>query len=51
MKKFLKYLFTRGIYGLSHQQVLIGLMIADIPFEENYKSILTEDDLDNGFTN
>lgn len=46
IKKFLKYLFTRGIYGLSHQQVLISLLIAGIPFEENYKSILTEDDLE-----
>lgn len=45
MKKFLKYLFTRGIYGLSHQQVLIGLMLIDIPFAATFKKILTEDDL------
>ena len=44
-KKFLKYLLTRGIYGVSHQQVLIALMVVDFTFDDKYKKILTEDDL------
>ena len=51
IKKFLKYLFTRGIFGVTHQQVLIALMIVDFTFDDKYKKILTEDDFDVGFTN
>lgn len=43
-KKFLKALLTRGIFGATHQQVLIALMIVDFTFDDKYKKILTEDD-------
>lgn len=45
-KKFLKYLLTRGIHGVSHQQVLIALMVVDFTFDDKYKKILTEDDFE-----
>lgn len=45
-KKFLKYLFSRGIFGLTHQQMLMALMIADFNFDDKYKAILTVDDFD-----
>lgn len=45
-KKFLKYLLTRGILGVTHQQVLIALMVVDFTFDDQYKKILTEDDFE-----
>ena len=44
IKKFLKYLFSRGIFGLTHQQMIMALMIADFSFDNKYKTILTVDD-------
>lgn len=44
IKKFLKYVLTRGIYGVSHQQVLMALLVVDFPFDNKYKKVLTEDD-------
>ena len=43
-KKFLKYLSSRGIFGLTHQQMLMALMIAGFKFDDKYKAILTVDD-------
>ncbi len=43
-KKFLKYLSSRGIFGLTHQQMLMALMIAGFTFDDKYKAILSVDD-------
>ena len=45
-KKFLKYVLSRGVYGATHQQILIALMAVDFPFDNKYKKVLTEDDLE-----
>lgn len=44
IKKFQKYLLTRGIYGVTHQQVLICMMIVDFTFDDKYKKVLSEDE-------
>lgn len=45
-KKFLKYLFSRGIFGATHQEMIMALMIAEFPFSDLYQEILTENDRD-----
>ena len=43
-KKFLKYLFSRGIFGVTHQQMMMALLIAEYNVDDKYKRILTDSD-------
>lgn len=43
-KKFLKYLFSRGIFGMTHQQMIMALLIAEYDVDDKYKRILTDCD-------
>ncbi|USK71582.1 Ppx/GppA family phosphatase [Peribacillus asahii] len=43
-KKFLKYLFSRGIFGMTHQQMMMALLIAEYDVDDKYKKILTDCD-------
>ncbi|RID87232.1 Ppx/GppA family phosphatase [Peribacillus asahii] len=43
-KKFLKYLFSRGVFGVTHQQMMMALLIADYNVDDKYKRILTDSD-------